>query len=204
MPRRPAFLPATAAICALLALTACQGSPEAGRPNTTSASASPTPSPTPTASPSSRWTPEEQAAITAAKARYISARAAIDAALNSPTAATKAKLQQAGNGGNWIIQVWGDVQFDKDRGWYQDGKVILKIVSVASVKLETEQPEVRLTVCLDTSKTTLRYQTSRKPVPVGPGNGSRHKVVASLVYAPPLGQTTKMWFLIDEKDAGLC
>lgn len=62
MHRRPA-LGSTAALCALLALTACQGSPEAGHPNTT-----------PTSSPSSTATTtpvdESKAAGDAAVAAY--------------------------------------------------------------------------------------------------------------------------------------
>lgn len=199
MTRRPLT---TAAALSLLLLTACNGSPEAGRPNTTPTNSSPTPTPTAPSTPA--WTPEEQTAITAAKARYTAAFEAINAALNSPSSATRAKLQQAGNGGAWIIQVLGDVKFNQDRGWYQEGQVIVASMSVASVKLDAQQPQVLLNVCLDTSKTSLRYQATRKPVPVGPGNGDRHKALATLVYAPPAGQSKKMWFLIDAKDAGAC
>jgi hypothetical protein len=196
------FGPATAAFCALLALTACQGSPEAGRPNTAPSSATPTPTETAPSTPT--WTPQEQEAITAAKAQYTTARAAIDVALHDPSTATRAKLQQAGNGGAWIIQVLGDVKFNQDRGWYQEGKVLVASMSVATVKLDAPQPEVRLNVCVDTSKTSIRHQATRKPVPMGPGNGDRHKAQAVLVYAPPAGQTKKMWFLIEEKEAGSC
>ncbi|MFI6831235.1 hypothetical protein ACIBG5_29325 [Kribbella sp. NPDC050241] len=200
MTHRPALGPAAAAICALLALTACQASPEAGHPNTTPTS----PSPTPTAPSTPTWTPEEQQAITAATTQYTTARAAIDAALHSPSTASRANLQQAGVGGEWMIQVLGDVKFNQDRGWYQEGKVAVTSLAVASVKLDASQPQILLNVCLDTSKTSIRYQTTRKPVPVGPGNGDRHKAQAALVYAPPAGQTKKMWFLIDEKEAGAC
>ncbi|TCO35683.1 hypothetical protein EV652_101568 [Kribbella steppae] len=204
MTRRPALGLATAALCALLALTACQGSPEAGRPNTTPTSPTTTPTPTPTAPSTPTWTPEQEAAITAAKARYTAARAATDAALHSPSTATRAKLEQAGNGGEWIIQVLGDVKFNQDHGWYQEGKVVIESMSAASVTMNGPQPEVRLTVCLDTSKTSIRYQETRKPVPVGPGNGDRHKAQAVLVYAAPVGQTKKMWFFTQEKEAGAC
>jgi hypothetical protein len=201
MTPRPALGTATAALCALLALTACQGSPKAGQPNTTPVT--PTSTPTPT-TPSTPAQTEEQAAATAAKRQYAIARAAIDKALNDPSTATRAKLAQAGNGGAWIIQVLGDVKFNQDRGWYQQGNVGIASLTVASVKLDASQPEVRLNVCLDTSKTSIRYQATRKPVPVGPGNGNRHKAQAVLVYAPPAGQANKMWFLIDEKDTGAC
>jgi hypothetical protein len=201
MPRRPALTTATAALCAATALTACQGSPEAGHPNTTPTTTSPTTSPTPTAPPT--ITPE-QAAITAAKARFVAASAAADTALNNPPAATEAKLLQAGVGGDWLVQVWGSVGFNKERGWYQDGRAKVESMTVASVKVEGEQPEVSLHVCLDASKISLRYLATRKPVPVGPGSDGRSKVLAKLVFAPPLGQSKKMWFLVDQQDAGTC
>ncbi|MER7247982.1 hypothetical protein [Kribbella sp. NPDC000426] len=42
MPRRPALGPTTAVLCALTALTACQGSPEAGHPDPSLTSPAPT------------------------------------------------------------------------------------------------------------------------------------------------------------------
>ncbi len=204
MPRRPALVTATAALCALTALTACQGSPEAGQPNTTPTTTSPTTSPTPTAPSTPSQTTAEQAAITAAKARYVTASVATDTALNNPPAATEAKLLQAGVGGNWLVQVWGSVGFNQERGWYQDGKVKIESISVVSVKTTGEQPEVYLSVCQDASKVSLRYLETRKPVPVGPGTDGRSKVKAKLVFAPPIGQSKKMWFLVDQQDAGTC
>jgi hypothetical protein len=199
MIRRP--LLAAAALCATLTLTACNGSPEAGRPNTTPPpAASPTPS-----TPSTPGRPEEeQLAITAAKSRYNAARAAIDAAMNAPQKSTRAALEAAGNGGNWIITVLDDVNFQRQNGWYQAGKVKIVSTDVRSVTLTGEQPRVVLTVCLDTSSTSTRFQADNKPVPMGPGNGKRHKAEAVLVFAPPVGKTAKMWFLIDEKASGSC
>src|SRR5690242_8410344 len=121
MPRRPALGPATAALCAVLALTACQGSPEAGRPNT----APPTTTPTPSTASTPGWTPEEQAAIDAAVTRYKAARTAIDAAMNNPAAASHTKLENAGNGGAWLTETLGELKFNEDHGWYVDGKVII-------------------------------------------------------------------------------
>ncbi|GAA3086050.1 type V secretory pathway adhesin AidA [Kribbella aluminosa] len=205
MPRRP-LLTAVATLSTLTLLTACNGSPEAGRPNTTPTSTTATPAPTPT--PTAPITPTrpaaEQAAIAAAKARYLTAHLAIDVALNNPPVATRENLLRAGTGGNWLIQVLGSVQFNLDRGWYQAGRTGLEAVTVASVKLNAEQPEVRFNACLDSSKTSLRYQATRKPVPAIPANGTRHKVQAQMVYAPLIGQSTKMWFLINETDTGSC
>jgi hypothetical protein len=75
---------------------------------------------------------------------------------------------------------------------------------VYSVILQGEQPEVRLTVCIDTSELSTRYRANGKAVPMGSGNGTRHKAQARLVFAPPANQKTKMWFLIDEKASGPC
>lgn len=202
MPRRPALTTATAALCALTALTACQGSPEAGQPNTTPTTTSSTRATVPTPTPSP--TTAEEAAVTAAKARYLSAWAAIDTALNNPVLATDAKLLQAGTGGEWLIRVLSDVEFNKERGWYQNGKTSVKVLSVASVKLKAEQPEVRLLACLDTSKTALYFQKTRKPIPAIPANGDRHKVQAQVVYAVTTGQSKKMWYLINQTELGSC
>lgn len=204
MPRRPALTTATAALCALAALTACNGSPEAGQPNTTPTTTSPITSPTPTAPSTPSQTTEEQAAITAAKARYMAAWTAIDLALNNPATATDAKLLQAGTGGAWLVRVLSDVQFNQERGWYQNGKTGIEILSVASVKLKAEQPEVRLNACLDTSKTALYFQKTRKPVPAIPATGDRHKVQAQVVYTAANGQSKKMWYLINETAQGSC
>ncbi|TDX03169.1 hypothetical protein [Kribbella sp. VKM Ac-2566] len=203
MPRRP-LLAAVATLSTLTLLTACNGSPEAGRPNTTPTSTTPTAPATPTAPSTAAWTTEEQAAITAAKSRYVAARAAIDTALNNPPAASKEKLLEAGTGGKWLVQVLTDVQFNLERGWYSNGRVTVEGVTVASVKLKADQPEVRLNACLDTSKISLRYEATHKPVPGIPANGNRHKVQAQMVYTALTGQSKKMWFLIDEKDLGSC
>jgi hypothetical protein len=205
MPRRPLAAAATA-LSTLLLLTACDGSPEAGRPNTTPAASTPraTPTPTATAPSTPTWTTEEQTAITAAKTRFISAWAVIDIALNDPTTASEKKLLQGGTGGAWLIKILGDVQLNQEHGLYQNGKTSVKILSVASVKLEAEQPEVRLVACLDTSRTALYFQKTRKPVPAIPANGRRHKVQAQVAYASLIGKTTKNWFFINETDLGAC
>ncbi|MFI5708811.1 hypothetical protein [Kribbella sp. NPDC051620] len=73
------------------------------------------------------------------------------------------------------------------------------------MKLKGEQPEVDLVSCLDSSEVVTRYQSNDKPVPAGPDDGDRHKVLARMVFAPPAGQTTKVWFLVEEKAlAGKC
>jgi hypothetical protein len=198
MIRRP--LLAAAALSAALALTACNGSPEAGRPNTTSPSSA---APTHAAS-TPTWTEEEQAAITAAEARYSAARAAIDRALHDPRKSTRAALVNAGNGGSWLISVLGEIDFQRNNGWFQAGNVQITSTAVESVKLSGEQPEVRLTTCVDSSKISTKYQSSGKPVPMGPNDGTRHKAQARLVFAPPTDKSAKMWFLIEEKATGKC
>jgi hypothetical protein len=128
----------------------------------------------------------------------------MDKALSDPTKATKVALAKAGIGGSWMITVWDDVTFQRQNGWYRTGAVEVVSTKATSVTLTGEQPKVLLTVCLDTSKLTTRFQSTKKPVPLGPSNGKRHKAQASMTYAPPAGQTTKSWFLIDEKDLGSC
>ncbi|MEJ1110798.1 MULTISPECIES: hypothetical protein [unclassified Kribbella] len=202
MTRRPALGPATAALSALLALTACQASPEAGRPNTTPTS--PTATPTPTAPSTPEWTPEQQAAITAAKARYTAARAAIDKAMLAPTKATRTDLEKAGNGGSWILTILQDILNFEDYGWYQTGNTKITNTMVTSVKLDLQQPEVRMVSCIDSSAVVIRFQKDGKPVPTGPGNGNRQKFSSQLVYAPPAPGGQKMWWLIADKAMGAC
>jgi hypothetical protein len=204
MPRRPAFLPAAAAICALLALTACQGSPEAGRPSNTPTTTSVISTPTPAAPSTPAWTPEEQAAIAAAKARYMAARAAVSQALKQPTKATRSALAAAGNGGTWVIAVAGQIDFQVQNGWFQTGDAKVASLAVESVNLKLEQPEVRLRSCIDSSQVVVRYQSSGKPIPVEGDNGSRHRFESRLVYAKSAVSGKKMWFLVDEKTTKTC
>jgi hypothetical protein len=201
MTRRP--LLAAAALSVALMLTACNGSPEAGRPNTTPPSSIPNTTPTPPPSNPS-WTDEEQAGITAAKARYVIARAAIDKALANPTQPSRAPLEAAGLGGNWLLTAIEDVRSNRDDGWFRSGSVKIAALNVQSVDMNAKQPEVMLASCIDSSGTTLRFQADGKPVPLGPGTGKRHAFKAKLVFAPPVGKTTKMWFVIEEKATGPC
>jgi hypothetical protein len=202
MPRRPAFLPATAAICALLALTACQGSPEAGRPNTTSTSPSATPTPSSPSTPT--WTPEEQDAITAATARYVVGHAAIDRALNDPVKPSRAPLEAAGLSGERIIAAIGDVRTLRENGWYRAGASRITSLTPQAVELDGEQSVVTLRSCVDSSSTVLHFQKDRKVVPVGPSSSKRNVFTAKLIYAGRSGATTKMWFLTEEKAIGTC
>jgi hypothetical protein len=204
MTPRPALGPAAAALCALLALTACQGSPEAGHPNTTPVSPTPTPTPTVTAPSTPSWTPQEQAAITAAKARYVAARTAVDKAMSAPTKIDRSALERAGNGGTWILSALEGLLNLQHDGWYQTGNVKVTNTTVTSVKLNAAQPEVRLVSCLDSSAVVIRFQKDGKPVPLGPGNGRRHKFASRLVYAPPAAGGTKLWWLIAETGTGAC
>ncbi|MFC5265682.1 hypothetical protein ACFPJ1_26530 [Kribbella qitaiheensis] len=200
MIRRP-LLPA-AALCATLALAACNNSPEAGRPDATPPS-TPTTA-TPTAPTTPIYTAEEQAAIAAAKARYVAARAAVDNAFANPTNFNRAALVKAGVGGNWILAVTQDVSSLKSFGWYRAGRVKIPSTQVDSVKLDNSQPEVRLTNCIDTSAVVTRFRKDNKPVPMGPGNGKRHRFKSQLVYASPSTGGPRIWFLIEDKAAGAC
>ena len=196
MTRRPLL---AAALCATLTLTACNNSPKAGQPNTTAPSTTPTPTPT-----NPTWTPEQFEAITAAKARYAAARAAVDQALMNPSKLDRGALERAGNGGEWITTILGDATNYQKYGWYRSGKIKIASTQVTSVKLDIEQPEVRFTSCLDSSSVVTRFQKDNKPVPQGGDNGKRHKFSSQLVFAPPAPGGSKIWFLVSDKPTGPC
>ncbi|TCC23406.1 hypothetical protein [Kribbella speibonae] len=205
MPRRP-LLAAAATLSTLTLLTACNGSPEAGRPNTTptTPSTTPTPTPTPTAPSTPTWTPEQQVAITAAKARYVAATAAADQALTRPTAFDRPALEKAGLSSERILELYDQAQSLADRALYQAGTVTIVSTAVKSVKLDGPQPEVVLTSCLDASKVILRFQKDGKPVPVLPGgSGRRHVFEARLVYAAA-ASGGQMWFLSSIQGGAKC
>jgi hypothetical protein len=185
---------------ALLVASCTSPSPEAGRPDTSPTSSTPTP----TASSSPSWTPEEQAAIDAAKSRYVAARAAVDAAFAKPKPFDRSALEKAGNGGEWLIAVSGDVKQLNDFGWYRIGPSKVSDTRVTSVKLDLAQPEVLLNSCIDTSAVVTRFQSDNKPVPLGPGNGKLHRYASKLVFAQSVRGGPKMWFLVSEKGAGKC
>jgi hypothetical protein len=202
MTPRPALGPALAALCALLTLTACNGSPEAGRPNTTPPS--PTATPTSTTPSIPGWTAEQQAAITAAKARYVAARAAAGVALHDPENADRNQLEAAGNGGAWLASIVEYIVYLRDRSLYQSGDAKIVSTSPASVDLDAVQPVVVLKTCIDGSSGMMRYRKTGKPVPVATtAGGTRHTVNARLVYARAK-TGAKMWFLVEEKTVGSC
>ncbi|TCC38547.1 hypothetical protein [Kribbella speibonae] len=199
MPRRP-LLAAAATLSTLTLLTACNGSPEAGRPNTTPT----TPTPTPTAPSTPTWTAEEQTAITAAKARYIAARTAVGNAFKQPAKANVSVLALAGNGGTWATTVAAQLDFQVKNGWYQTGDATITGLAVRSVNLKLAQPEVRLTSCIDSSQVVDRYQANGKPVPIEGDNGSRHRFESRLIYGKSARTGRNMWFLVDEKTTKTC
>lgn len=201
MTRRP-LTAAVATLSTLISLTACTGSPEAGHPNTTPTS--PTPTPTPTAPSTPQWTPQEQAAITAAKARYSAARTAAGTALHDPRTANRERLEAVGNGGTWLASILERIVYLSDRGLYQTGAAKIISASPVSVDLTAEQPTVMLKTCIDGTGVQMRYRATGKPVPVVTTvGGGRSGVSARLVYAPG-NAGTRMWFLVEEKSAASC
>lgn len=207
MPRRSALglALALAALGASMALTACNGSLDAGQPNTAptppSAASTTTSSPTPSGP---RWTLAEQTAITAAIKQYVLARAAIDAALAAPAKADEAKLSKAGNGGAWITTVLEDVTTFEQNGWYESGRTKVTTGQVSSVNLKLEQPEVRLINCIDNSAVIIRSQADNKPVMAGAETKKPKKVSSRIVYAPSTTDGRKRWWLIAEQELGTC
>ena len=103
-----------------------------------------------------------------------------------------------------MLTVLQDVVNYQNYGWYQTGQTKVTNTVITSVKLNLEQPEVRLVSCVDSSAIVIRFQKDGKPVPLGPGNGRRHKVTSQFVYAPPAAGGKKMWWLIAEKASGTC
>ena len=200
MTRRPLL---AAALCATLTLTACHSSPKAGQPNTTAPSTTPSTPTTPTPT-GATWTPEEQAAIAAAKARYAVARAAVTTALTDPRKPSKEPLEKAGNGGNWLLTAIDQIRFQRDQGWYLSGTLKTTSTTVTSVNLGLQQPEVKLTNCIDSSAAKTLYRATGKPVPLEGGDGDFRKFQSRLVFAPPARGGAKMWFLVDEKVVGAC
>ncbi|MEV6286622.1 hypothetical protein [Kribbella sp. NPDC051770] len=200
MPRRP-FLTAAALLAALPLASCNNSSPEAGRPDTAPPSASPTPSAT---ASTPQWTPEQTKAITEAKARYAAARAAVDKALLDPRQSSRAPLEQAGNGGTWLIAVIDQVRFQRQQGWHRVGNLQIAKTTVAAVNLDLEQPEVKLTNCIDSSKTKTLVQSTGAPVPLVSGDGNRKTFNSRLVYAPNAKGGAKSWFLVEDQVAGPC
>jgi hypothetical protein len=121
-----------------------------------------------------------------------------------PATLNRSALEKTGIGGEWIITVVDQARSLTRSGWYQTGSTGISDTQVTSVKLDGAQPEVNLTNCLDSSKLVIRFKKDGKPVPMGPGNGSRHKFSSRLVYAPPAPGGKEMWFLVSDKDTGTC
>jgi hypothetical protein len=203
MPTRT-LLAAVQAI-ALLTLTTCgspheASTPTPGTPTTRSPAPTSTKS-TPTASP---WTQQELEAITAAKTRYLTARTAIEKAFADPTKLKRDVLLKAGNGDPWLLTLVYEGMDMERNGWYRSGRLKISALRPMSVKLGLEQPEVRLTGCLDSSDVVTRFRETRKAVPMIPANGDHHRFSARLVYAPPARGGNKVWYLVEEKSAGDC
>jgi hypothetical protein len=197
--RRP--LVGAAALCGALLLAACNGSPEAGR-----VTPAPTTEPrtaTPTTTTASAPSEEEAKAITSARSRYVIAQAAVVKALSDPRKASRASLESSGNGGQWLTEVLNQVVFQRNRDLYQTGSAKVVSTTVGSVRLQLEQPEVALTNCIDGSGVVLRYRANGKPVPMGPSDGTRHRVTSRIVLAEA-GHHAKMWILVGEKVLGPC
>jgi hypothetical protein len=134
----------------------------------------------------------------------VAATAAVDQAFGAPAKLDRSKLEKAGIGGDWILAVIGQARSFTRSQWYQTGSTKVLSSKVNSIKLDGAQPEVSLTNCLDTSKLIIRFAKDGKPVPMGAGNGTRHKFVSRLVYAPPAPGGQKIWFLVSDKVSGKC
>ncbi|TCC35048.1 hypothetical protein [Kribbella sindirgiensis] len=162
MPRRPALGPTTAALCALLALTACEGSPEAGRPNT-----SPTSPPASTAStPVDESKAAGDAAVTAYR-RYI-------AVISTMTASGGTAVQDLPKVASGVELAKSQIQAERYRG--EKIKTIGDIEIIWAKAVKTGPPGATITTasvqaCYDTSKSRA-VDSSGKTVRV-PGTPTR-------------------------------
>ncbi|TDW91160.1 hypothetical protein EV647_4736 [Kribbella sp. VKM Ac-2566] len=152
MPRRPALGTTTAALCALLALTACQGSPEAGQPNTAPppSTSDPTSSPTPSPTPSN--TPED-VAVAAASVAYRGFVAATDAMYRSGGRNVTALNKYASG----VMLKAELVEAEKFRGykWHSVGSlqvVWIKPLSIGKPNASGQIDSLILSACVDSSK----------------------------------------------------
>lgn len=144
------------------------------------------------------------AAVDAAKARYLAARAAVNDAVKRPGEVSAAALAIAGNGGAWLSRVEAMVDFSVKNGWYQTGDARITALTVRSVELELARPEVRLTSCIDSSAVVSRYQSNSKPIPVVSDNGDRHRFESRLIYTKSAETGRRMWILMDEQTTKTC
>ena len=149
MPRHPALGPTAAALSALLTLTACKGSPEAGRPNTapTSPSSASTPTPTPTDSSAS------QAA--AAQTAY---RAYMAAKVSTATSGGKnvAGLSKVATGIMLKTELNQAATY-RGQGWHAIGNIVVvwtKPLKMGAAGADGQIAEITVQACLDASKAT--------------------------------------------------
>ena len=162
MPRRPALGPTTAALCALLALTACQGSPEAGQPNTVPPSVSSTPSPSATPTNSSA---AQAAAAQAGYRAYIAAKVATAASGGTDVAG----LSKVATGVMLEVELNQAASY-KGRRWHAVGQI--EVIWTKAVKLGTpaaggQITEITVQACLDASKVTAVDAQGKRVKPSG-------------------------------------
>lgn len=152
MPRHPALGATAAALSALLALTACQGSPEAGRPNTAPPPSTSSPAVSATPSPTPSDTPEE-VAVAAASVAYRGFVAATDAMYRSGGRDVTALNKYASG----VMLKAELVEAEKFRGskWHSVGSlrvVWVKPLSVGEPNASGEIDNLILRACVDSSK----------------------------------------------------
>ena len=197
------------ALATLGLVSACGGSPETGGPEAAPVTSTPfegrsAPTRTPSGVSTSAWSSAELAAVEAAKARYLAARAAVNEAVKRPGDVSASALALAGNGGTWLPRVEAMLAFSVKNGWYETGDARISMLAVRSVKLDLAQPEVRLTSCIDSSAVVSRYRSNSKPIPVVSDNGDRHRFESRLIYTKSAETGRRMWILVDEQTTKTC
>jgi hypothetical protein len=148
MPRRPALGTTLAALSALT-LTACQGSPEAGHPNTT-----PTSPPNSSTTPSPSNSPEAQA-VAAASAAYRGFVAATDTSYTSGGVNVTALSRYAS--GVMLKVELNQAEIFRARKWHSVGHVEVvwvKPLTIGRPGAGGEINSLTLSACVDSSKAT--------------------------------------------------
>jgi len=152
MPRHPALGPTAAALSALLTLTACQGSPEAGQPNTSPPPSTSSPTVSATPSPTPSVTPEE-AAVAAASVAYRGFVAATDAMYRSGGRNVTGLSRYASG----VMLKAELVEAEKFRGykWHSVGSLQvmwIKPLSIGKPNASGQIDNLILSACVDSSK----------------------------------------------------
>ncbi|MFF0345396.1 hypothetical protein [Kribbella sp. NPDC004875] len=129
---------------------------------------------------------------------------AIDKAMSNPTLSSRTALEAAGLSDKRILDALGDVRALRDSRWYRTGETRVRSLTPTAVELTATQPRVILRSCVDFSATVLHFQKDHQVVPIAASGSKRVAFSAELRYTARSADSTKMWFLTDEKANSSC